>query len=158
MSRSKFKDEIFQKEFGVLLEGLRIRNPNSIYVYPALIFFRLLFALIPNFFKDRPALQFILLTQITLIYTAFFISCRAVLIFEDFVVEALNNVFFILMLYHLPVFMDGGLLNGTDVSISIDQYIIIQNWSATTFIGIGVTIIAINVFVLTKSITTGAIK
>ena len=123
-----------------------------------MIIFRLIFAMIPNMFKDRPALQFILLTHTTMIYTAFFISCRAFLIFEDFVVESLNNVFFILMLYHLPVFMDGGLLNGSVVPISLDQYFYIQDLSATTFMSLGVAIIAINVFVLTKSITIGAIK
>jgi hypothetical protein len=47
-------------------------------------------------------------------YTAFLISCRAILIFEDLIVEASNNIIFIIMLYHLPIFMDGGLLNGTD--------------------------------------------
>jgi len=78
--------------------------------------------MIPNIFKDRPGLQFILLTHTTMIYTAFFIGCRAFLIFEDFVVEALNNTFFILMLYHLPVFMDGGLLNGSLLPITLDQY------------------------------------
>ncbi len=123
-----------------------------------MIIFRLIFAMIPNIFKDRPALQFILLTHTTMMYTAFFISCRAFLIFEDYVVEALNNTLFILMLYHLTVFMDGGLLNGSILPISLDQYLYIQNLSATTFTGLGVTIIAINVFVLTKSIAVGAIR
>ena len=54
--------------------------------------------------------------------------------------------------------MDGGLLNGSVVPISLDQYLYIQDLSATTFMSLGVAIIAINVFVLTKSIAIGAIK
>ena len=121
-SRSKFKDQQFQEEFGVLIEGLSTRNPNSIFIYPSLIIFRLIFAMIPNMFKDRPGLQFILLMFTTTIYTTFFISCRAFCVFEDFVVEALNNILFIVMLYHLPVFMDGGLLDGMLTHITLDQY------------------------------------
>ena len=90
-----------------------------------MIIYRLIFAFIPNFFKDVPALQFIIFTEITLIYSAFFISCRAIMILEDFVVEALNNVIFLMMLYHLPVFMDGGLLNGIPTIINIDEYLYI---------------------------------
>jgi len=77
------------------------------------------------------------------------------LIFEDFVVEALNNILFIIMLYHLPIFMDGGLLNEV---ASLDQYFYIISISALTFMVIGVMIIAVNIFVLTKSIIAGAIK
>jgi hypothetical protein len=77
------------------------------------------------------------------------------LIFEDFVVEALNNILFIIMLYHLPIFMDGGLLNEV---ASLDQYFYIISISALTFMAIGVMIIAINILVLTKSIIVGAIK
>ena len=146
---------MFQREYGVLVEGLSSRNPNSIYVYPSMIIFRLVFSIIPNIFKDRPVLQFIFLTSTSITYTAFFISCRAFLIFEDFVVEALNNILFIIMLYHLPIFMDGGLLNEV---ASLDQYFYIISISALTFMAFGVMIIAINILVLTKSIIVGAIK
>ena len=59
------------------------------------------------------------------------------------------------MLYHLPIFMDGGLLNEV---ASLDQYFYIISISALTFMVIGVMIIAVNIFVLTKSIIAGAIK
>ena len=59
------------------------------------------------------------------------------------------------MLYHLPIFMDGGLLNEV---ASLDQYFYIISISALTFMAIGVMIIAINILVLTKSIIVGAIK
>ena len=62
---------------------------------------------------------------------------------------------FIIMLYHLPIFMDGGLLNEV---ASLDQYFYIISNSALTFMAIGVMIIAVNIFVLTKSIIAGAIK
>lgn len=63
-----------------------------------------------------------------------------------------------MILYHLPVYMDGGLLDGTEVSASIDEYLYIQDSSTTTFMALGVLIVAINIFVLTKSITAEIIK
>ena len=61
-NKSKFNNKGFINEFGVLIEGMRIRNPYTVFVYPAMIIYRLIFSFIPNIFIDQPGLQFIILT------------------------------------------------------------------------------------------------
>jgi hypothetical protein len=57
--------------------------------------------------------QFIVLVQVTLFYTMFVAHSRSLKSFEEYFLEVFNNFLLMVMIYHIPIFMDGGLLNGT---------------------------------------------
>lgn len=152
MNKCNLKDEIFLREYGCLYSNLRICKWQSLYYYFFMPLFRFIFGLIPVLLMSMPVIQFVVLLIANLFNTVFIAHSRFLKSFEEYFLEVFNNFFFMVMIYHIPIFMDGGLINGIPVKYDLEQILKFKNLASISFMSVGILIIAVNIFFLAKSI------
>ena len=127
-----------------MTKGLKPKSKISIYIYPVFMLKRLALTLIVLIFYNMPALQILSLINLQFVYLIFIIKTRSSRELRQFVVDIFNETCLLMMFYHLYIFGDSGIVNGTDNQISIDARIqFIQNFSISFDI-FGILIIIFN--------------
>ena len=81
---------------------------------------RLLFTLIVFIFYNHPVFQVQALIILQFSHIFFILITKSCREFRQFVIDMFNEVCLILMFYHLFIFGDSGIVNGTDTRISMD--------------------------------------
>ena len=71
---------------------------------------------------------------------------------EEYFLEVFNNSFLIVMILHIPILMDGGLLNGIPVTLELITIMKYKDIASNSFMSVGIFIISVNIFFLAKSI------
>lgn len=89
----------------------------------AFLLYRLIFAMIPLIFVNEVGVQTIFLISITVIYIGIILDCRCSINPFDMYLDITCLLIFLIMQYHLFLFMDGGILNGTPNTVTIDNMI-----------------------------------
>ena len=102
-------------------------------MYFIFLLYRFLFAMIPLLFKEKSAVQALLLISITVIYIAIILNFNCYIKKSDLYLEMICLGIFLIMQHHLLLFMDGGILNGTPNNVSLDSMLSFQQIIDITF-------------------------
>jgi hypothetical protein len=97
-----------------MTQGLNLKNKNSIYVYPVFMLKRLLFTFIVVIFYNHPGIQVLALTSLQYAHIIFIAKTKSCRLLRQFVVDMVNEICLLIMFYHLFIFGDSGIVNGTD--------------------------------------------
>ena len=119
-NKKNLKDSKFIETYDEMLHGLNTDDTNSIYVYPVFMLKRLIFSLIVLIFYNKPAFQIHALIILQLSHIVFIFKTRTCRLYRQFLMDIVNEICLILMFYHLILFGDTGIINGSDNKINID--------------------------------------
>jgi len=118
--QNNLEDKKFNETYGAFLQGLNKDNKNSIYVYPVFMLKRLMFTLIVPIFYNLPGFQIKALIILQFSHIVFIIKTKSCSQLRKFVIDMFNESCLLLMFYHLFIFGDSGIVNGTDTKLSVD--------------------------------------
>ena len=102
-------------------------------MYFIFLFYRFVFAMIPLLFKEKSAVQALLLISITVMYMAIILHFNCYISKSDLYLEMICLGIFLIMQHHLLLFMDGGILNGTPNNVTLDKMLSFQQIIDITF-------------------------
>ena len=122
-NKKNLANKEFKETYGAMTRGLKPKNQMSIYIYPVFMMKRLTHILIVLIFYNMPGLQILSLINLQFIYLIFIIKTKSSREYRQFILDIFNESCLFLMFYHLYIFGDSGIVNGTDNQIIIDARI-----------------------------------
>ena len=111
-------EELFKNEYGFLVKDMKTSKSAVIFVYNNFITYRLYFSMIPLIFMNYPGLQIIFLNIITLIYICILLHLKPKINREEFKLDIVMQILFLVLQYHFYLFIDGGIVSGTANQVS----------------------------------------
>lgn len=114
-NRKILNEDFFKIRFGILIEGIKYKKIKSLFKFPLLLVNRIIFSMIPITFMNHSGIQIIILTEWSLFHMALLLYLKANESHLEFAVDVFNEIILHLMYYELFWFIDGGLINGTDI-------------------------------------------
>ena len=103
-------EDQFKNEYGFLVKDLKIGRKAVIFVYNNFITYRLCFSMLPLIFMNYPGLQIIFLNIITIIYICILLHLKPKINREEFKLDIVMQILFLVLQYHFYIFIDGGII------------------------------------------------